>query len=129
MLIEVDFFASGSSLGIFLFLHLQYLGTSAFGGNSQEVLRSSFNFTTLFQSQGPQPFVTFFCSSSRTGGVKQAAKTRNAQHSLPVLLADWYSLQLHLTFAPALLFLCFPPFFFGAESSDLILQVKKDERD
>ena len=40
----------------------------------------------------------------------------------------WYSLQLHTTFAPVLLSVCFPPSFPGAESSDLILQVKRDER-
>lgn len=40
----------------------------------------------------------------------------------------WYSLQLHLTFAPVLFSVCFPPSFSGAESSDLILQVRRDER-
>lgn len=50
LLKEVNFFASGSSLGISFFLHRQHLGTSAFGGDSQEVLRSSFNLMMLFQS-------------------------------------------------------------------------------
>lgn len=40
----------------------------------------------------------------------------------------WYSLQLHLTFAHVLFSVCFPPSFSAAESSDLILQVRRDER-